>query len=123
MGWTFMPSRGRDRLEIISPLLDYETDAYAQKVVDHAVVGTTVYLLVSRTPKAAWEPSTTYVNDVDGSFRWIAVFLTRKARDGYDFGYKDLEVPGGFRTVAFYVKSLFSKQQDFLLKGGLGCCK
>jgi hypothetical protein len=25
------------------PLLDYETDAYAQKVIDHAVVGTTVY--------------------------------------------------------------------------------
>jgi hypothetical protein len=42
-GWTFMPSQGRDRVEIIGPLLDYETDAYAQKVIDHAVVGTTVY--------------------------------------------------------------------------------
>jgi hypothetical protein len=74
-----------------SRLLDCETDAYAQKVIDHAVVGTTVYLLVARTPKAAWEPNTSYVNDADGSFRWIAVFLTRKARDAYDFGYKDLE--------------------------------
>jgi hypothetical protein len=91
MGWTFTPSQGRDRLEIIRPLLDYETDTYAQKVIDHAVVGTTVYLLVSRAPKAAWEPSTTYVNDSDGSLRWIAVYLTRKARDAYDFGYKDLQ--------------------------------
>ena len=24
-------------------------------------------------------------------FRWIAVFLTRRARDEYDFGYKDME--------------------------------
>jgi uncharacterized protein DUF6927 len=91
MGWTFMPSQGRDRVEIIRDLLDYETDAYAQKVIDHAVVGTTVYLLVARTPKAAWEPSTSYVNDADGSFRWIAVVLTSKARDAYDFGYKDME--------------------------------
>jgi hypothetical protein len=50
-----------------------------------------VYLLVSRAPKAAWEPSTTYVNDADGSFRWIAVYLTRKARDAHDFGYKDMD--------------------------------
>jgi hypothetical protein len=91
MGWTFQPSRGRDRVDIIRPLLDYETDTYAQNVVDHAVVGTTVYLLVRRIPKGAWEPSTVYVNDDDGSFRWIAVFLTRKARDAYDFGYKDIE--------------------------------
>jgi hypothetical protein len=91
MGWTFMPSQGRDRVEIIRPLLDYETDAYTQKVIDLAVVGTTVYLLVCRTPKTAWEPSTTYVNDADGSFRWIAVFLTRKARDAYDLGYKDMD--------------------------------
>jgi hypothetical protein len=91
MGWTFTPSRGRDHVEIIRPLLDYETDAYAQKVIAHAAVGTTVYLLVSRAPKAAWEPSTTYVNDADGAFRWIAVFLTRKARDAYDFGYKEME--------------------------------
>jgi hypothetical protein len=69
MGWTFQPSQGRDRVEIIRDLLDYETDAHAQKVIDYAVVGTTIYLLVSRTPKAAWEPSTTYVNDADGSFR------------------------------------------------------
>jgi hypothetical protein len=86
-----MPSRGRDRVGIIRPLLEYKTDAYAQKINDHGVVGTTVYLLVCRTPKAAWEPSTIDVNDADGSFRWIAVFLTRKARDAYDFGYKDLE--------------------------------
>jgi hypothetical protein len=101
MGWTFQPSQGRDRVEIIRDLLDYETDAHAQKVIDYAVVGTTVYLLVSRTPKAAWEPSTTYVNDADGSFRWIAVVLTQKARDAYDFGHKELEVAGGFRIVAF----------------------
>jgi hypothetical protein len=37
------------------------------------------------------EPSTTYVNEADGSFRWIAVFLTQKARDAYDFGYKGIE--------------------------------
>jgi hypothetical protein len=91
MGWTFQPSQGRDRVEIIRDLLDYETDAHAQKVIDYAVVVTTVYLLVSRTPKAAWEPSTTYVNDADGSFRWIAVVLTQKARDAYDFGHKELE--------------------------------
>jgi hypothetical protein len=79
MGWTFMPSRGRDRMEIIRDLLDCETDVYAQKVIDHAVVGTTVYLLVARTPKAAWEPNTSYVNDANGRFRWIAVVLTRQA--------------------------------------------
>lgn len=28
-----------------------------------------------------------------------------------------------FQNCCFSVKSLFSKQQDFLLKGGLGCCK
>ena len=90
MGWTFQPSRGRDRVDIIRSLLDYESDAYDQKIIDHAVVGTTVYLLVQRTPKGAWGPSTFYVNDADGSFRWIAVFLTSKTRDAYDFGYKDL---------------------------------
>jgi hypothetical protein len=101
MGWTFMPSRGRDAIEIIRGQLEWENDTFTDKVIDHAIVGTTVYLLVCRTPKAAWEPSTTYINDADGSFRWIAVFLTQKARDAYDFGYKDLDVPGGFRTVAF----------------------
>src|SRR5262249_18422828 len=30
------------------------------------------------------------VNDADGSFRWIAVVLTRKANDAYDFGLKDM---------------------------------
>lgn len=90
MGWTFMQSRGRDPLDIIRELLDYETDAYAQNVIDHAVAGTTVYLLVRRMPKGAWEPDFHYVNDDDGSYRWIAVFLTRRARDVFDFGYKDM---------------------------------
>jgi hypothetical protein len=90
MGWTFMPSRGRDRAEIIRDQLNWENDTFTDKVLDLAVVGTTVYLLICRTPKAAWEPSTIYVNDADGTFRWIAVFLTRKAREAYDFGYKDL---------------------------------
>jgi hypothetical protein len=91
MGWTFMPSRGRDAVEIIRGQLEWENDIFTDKVIDHAVVGTTLYLLVCRTPKAAWEPSTTYVNDADGSFRWIAVVLTSKARDAYDLGYKELE--------------------------------
>jgi hypothetical protein len=91
MGWTFMPSRGRDAVEIIRGQLEWENDIFTDKVIDHAVVGTTLYLLVCRTPKAAWEPSTTYVNGADGSFRWIAVVLTSKARNAYDFGYKDLE--------------------------------
>jgi hypothetical protein len=91
MGWTFIPSRGRDRTEIIRDQLNWENDTFTDKVLDLAVVGTTVYILVCRTPKAAWEPSTEYVNDDDGSFRWIAVFLTRKARDAHDFGYKDIE--------------------------------
>jgi hypothetical protein len=105
MGWTFMPSRGRDRTEIIRGKLDWDNDTFTDKVLDLAVVGATVYLLVCRTPKAAWEASTIYVNDANGSFRWIAVFLTRKARDAYDFGYKTSRkawagrrpaVPGGF---------------------------
>jgi hypothetical protein len=91
MGWTFMPSRGRDAVEIIRDQLECENDTFADKVIDHAVVGTTIYLLVARTPKAAWKPCATYVNDADGSFRWIAVVLTSKARDAYDFGYKELE--------------------------------
>jgi hypothetical protein len=91
MGWTYMPSRGRDRAEIVRDQLNWENDTFTDKVLDLAVVGTTVYILVCRTPKAAWEPSTTYVNEADGSFRWIAVFLTQKARDAYDFGYKDIE--------------------------------
>jgi hypothetical protein len=90
MGWTYLQS-GRDRIDIIRQQLNYETDAYAQQVIDHAVVGTTVYLLVQRTPKGEWQPSSTYVNDADGPFRWIAIFLTRKSRDAYDFGYKDME--------------------------------
>jgi len=91
MGWTFMPSHGRDAVDIIRKLLDYETETYAQNVIDHALAGTTMYLLDRRTPKGAWEPNTTYVHDADGSFRWIAVVLTSKGRDGYDFGYKDIE--------------------------------
>jgi hypothetical protein len=91
MGWTFMPSRGRDAVEIIRGQLEWENDTFTDKVIDHAVIGTTIYLLVCRTPKAAWKPSTTYLNDSDGSFRWIAVVLTSKSRDAYDFGYKDVE--------------------------------
>ncbi len=91
MGWTFMRSRGKDRITIIRELLDYDTDTYTQEIIDHAAVGTTVYLLVKRTPKGTWEPNSTYINDTDGSFRWIAVFLTRYARDACDFGYKDME--------------------------------
>ncbi len=90
MGWTFMQSRGRDRVDIIRELLNYETDAHIQKIIDYAVVGTTVYLLVRCTPKGVWEPDATCINDADGSFRWIAIFLTRKTRDAYDFGYKDM---------------------------------
>jgi hypothetical protein len=85
-----MPSQGRSAVDIIRSQLEWENDNFADKVIDHAVVGTTFYLLVCRTPKAAWDPSTTYINGADGSFRWIAVFLTRKAGDSYDFGYKDI---------------------------------
>jgi hypothetical protein len=53
MGWTFMPSRGRDAVEIIRDQLEWENDTFTDKVIDHAVVGTTLYLLVCRTPKAA----------------------------------------------------------------------
>jgi hypothetical protein len=90
MGWTFMPSNGKDRVTIIREQLDYDTDAYTQKVIDHATLGSTVYLLVQRTPKGACQPDRTYINDADGAFRWIAVFLTRKHRYAYDFGYKDM---------------------------------
>jgi hypothetical protein len=101
MGWTFTPSRGRDRAEIIRERISSDNDTIANKVIDLAVVGTTVYVLCCLTPKTAWKPDATYINDADGSIRWIAVVLTRKARDAYDFGYKDMCVPGGFRTVAF----------------------
>jgi hypothetical protein len=91
MGWTFMPSHGRDRVEIIRGMLTWESDTFANEVIDHAVVGTTVYLLCRRMPKGAWEPDTTYINDAEGSYRWIAVVLTRKTRDAYDLGYKEME--------------------------------
>jgi len=42
---------------------------------------------------------------------WIAIFLSPKECDAYDFGYKDLEVPGGFRTVALGRNRLFSTQK------------
>lgn len=96
MGWTFFSSNGRSRVELVKKELEYETDHFTQKVLDHSEVGSTVYLLVERRPKPGvkWEPNATYVNDDDGAFRWIAVFLTKfdpHARDGYNFGYKDLE--------------------------------
>jgi hypothetical protein len=89
MGWTFMPSRSRNRLEMIRPLLNYENDSYTQQIIDHALTGTTVYLLAERKPKGPWEPDHTYINDPDGTFRWIAVFQTRRDRGEFDFGYKD----------------------------------
>jgi hypothetical protein len=97
MGWTFMPSHGRGRFEIIAKQLDYENDAYTQKVIDQALDGATVYLLAERRPKGEWRPDSTYINDADGSFRWIGVFLTRKARDACDFGYKDMSESMGPR--------------------------
>jgi hypothetical protein len=97
MAWTFMPSGGRGRLEIIGKQLNYENDAHTQKVIGQALDGATVYLLVERRPKGEWQPDGTYINDTDGSFRWIAAVLTRKARDAYDFGYKDMSESMGPR--------------------------
>ena len=93
MGWTTMRSRGRSRLEILRELFRNSNATFTDTVLDHSIQGGTVYMLVERRPLpgAAFEPSHTYVNDPDGAFRWIAVFLTRRARDEYDFGYKDME--------------------------------
>jgi hypothetical protein len=52
-------SHGLDFHANIRQQLDDDNDAYAQKVIDHATVGSTVYLLVQRTPKGVWEPDST----------------------------------------------------------------
>lgn len=93
MGWTFIRTASRDRFDVVRKEVEYETDDYVQKVIDHSVVKNTVYMVVERRPKPGieWKPNPAYVNDPDGTFRWIAVFLTKVASDSYhNFGYKDL---------------------------------
>jgi hypothetical protein len=94
MGWTFLRTASRSRIDIVRKEVEYETESITQRVIDHSEAGSTVYMLVERKPKpgVAWEPHHTYVNDPDGTIRWIAVFLTKlSSGSDYNFGYKDLD--------------------------------
>lgn len=97
MGWTFYASNGRSRLELCIKEIEYENERLIQRVIDSAVVGSVVYMLVERKFKIELtqedRDNYNYVIDPDGSYRSIAVFLTKSAKraaDGYDFGYKDM---------------------------------
>ncbi len=90
MGWTYFASRGRDTITLLKETFVAENAHAKWEWLDHAVRGTVVYAVMRLTPKDG-SKDTTYVPDADGSFRFIAVFLTsRRGRDGYDFGYKDI---------------------------------
>lgn len=90
MGWTFYPSRGRDTIDLLKAEFVSENQHGKWDWIDHAVRGSTVYALMRFTPKQT-SIDATYIADTDGSYRFIVVFLTsRRGRDGYDFGYKDI---------------------------------
>jgi hypothetical protein len=98
MGWTFFPGMGKSRLEHCVETIQYENERLAQRVIDSAVVGSVVYMLVEQRYKIDLPPEhfekNTYIPDPDGTVRAIAVFLTKsnkRASDGYDFGYKDMD--------------------------------
>jgi hypothetical protein len=95
MGWSFYASYGRDTVELLQREISASADApFTYRWVDHAKVGSTVYAVVEKRykPDAEWQPDGVYVNDPDGAYRFVVVFLTsRRGRDGYDFGYKIVE--------------------------------
>jgi hypothetical protein len=96
MGWTSFPSRGRKTIDILKSEMERDNEFLSHRIVDYSIKGGTAYLLIERKlkPKSAdyGKPSDSYVNDPDGTIRFIAVVLTRRnARESYDFSCKDME--------------------------------
>lgn len=85
MGWTHYNGRGRAVVDILKQDVVGGHAAW----LDHEEVGTTVYALLEKRPDhPGFGPDTTYIPDPDGTYRFIAVFLTTGS--GHAFGYKDM---------------------------------
>ena len=89
MGWTTFAHRGASSRELCIREVASNNEHFTDTVVDSAQVGSTIYMVVLRRPKGEWTPNSIYVNDEDGTVRWLAVFLTSRRKG--EFGYKDME--------------------------------
>lgn len=88
MGWTFFPKpKGKGAVETIKE--QFGAQWWADKVVASSATWNTVFLVVE-----SHEPdSKVYVPEADGTVRTIAVIAIKnqpRARDGFNFGYKDM---------------------------------
>lgn len=88
MGWTFQHKPvGQSAIAAIKE--SYGAEWWAEKVVASSATWSAVFLVV----KVHEPDSTVYVPNADGFTYQLAVFAIRntpKARDGFNFGYKDM---------------------------------
>jgi hypothetical protein len=86
---------GRDTITLLKRDHECENEHVKLEWLDHAIKGTVVYAVIKRTAKRN-NTDTTYVHDADGSYRFIAVFLTtRRGEPGHNFGYKAIAESSG----------------------------
>jgi hypothetical protein len=91
MGWTSFAHHGRGTIDILKDEFKWGSDRpYTCTILDHSQVGATVYMVIEHRPKPGteWKPDHLYLNDPDGTYRFIAVIKTER-RAG-EFAYKDM---------------------------------
>lgn len=96
MGWTYQRKPyGMTTLEAVKAQFTWSHVAEENRphIVEGSMRGSVAYLAI-RFPAALVKDEGSYIPDADGSITWCAVILTKsdkRASDGYDFGYKDME--------------------------------
>ena len=88
-GWTFYASHGKSRERLLREEFQRDDKEHTFRVIDYAEDSRTAYVLIERKPEGAWKPDYAYINDADGSIRFVAVVLTKHEPFG-DFGFKEL---------------------------------
>jgi hypothetical protein len=93
MGWTYFRSNEKDKAAVLKKEFEHTNALGSLRWVAHSKRGSVIYAVLERrwNPGIDWKPDDMLVNDQDGAYRFICVFLTSNRRhDLYNFGYKDI---------------------------------
>jgi len=92
MGSTSFAHLRRDTISLLKKELADENSFGKWEWLDHAERGSTVYVLIRKTPKVP-EDRCPYIADDEGSYKYILVVLSE--RHGEHFTYKDISETAG----------------------------
>lgn len=92
MGWTFFrTAKGEKTRDILAEHLNFESENGKSEIVDCAVKSGVAYIAMKQTYSGGLSDFVKSVYDVEGDTVVIGlVVLTKRVKDFYNFGYKDM---------------------------------